>query len=292
MDKPARADSLCAPNWSKGPQPKMTTAFFSVLASVLVVQGTTTEPALQPVSQWSVTRAPSTCVLSRDFGSGKNRLTLSIEPELLSGTITVTVDITDADRKTLTEGETKLKIGTYEVVKAFNVSRSARTKTKKISFNISSKELEIIASSSTMTVPIKTDLSATIVLESAPNALQALDTCRTDTLKSWSVDSVSASTIVKRPGAIKPENWVQNRDYPEEALRKSIQGITELILTIGSDGRITDCRIVKTSGYDTLDRASCTALARPTHRFTPAENAAGQPVIGWTWVSQRWHLPT
>jgi TonB family protein len=65
-----------------------------------------------------------------------------------------------------------------------------------------------------------------------------------------------------------------NEDYPEEALRRNEQGSVQTRLKIGADGRVHDCKVVKSSGSASLDKATCNVLRA---RFRPAVNAQGQP---------------
>lgn len=48
---------------------------------------------------------------------------------------------------------------------------------------------------------------------------------------------------------------------------------------VGEDGRVAECMIVRSSGYDSFDKATCYALTRHG-RFEPARNADGQAVRG------------
>lgn len=48
---------------------------------------------------------------------------------------------------------------------------------------------------------------------------------------------------------------------------------------IGKDGRVARCMIVRSTGYGSLDRATCEALTR-YGRFEPARDAEGRAVPG------------
>ena len=62
------------------------------------------------------------------------------------------------------------------------------------------------------------------------------------------------------------------------------RAVSSFRVSVGADGRVTDCSIVKSSGYESLDRATCSALLR-RGRFYPARNAAGEAVAG-QWSGQ------
>lgn len=48
---------------------------------------------------------------------------------------------------------------------------------------------------------------------------------------------------------------------------------------VGEDGRVAECMIVRSSGYESFDRATCGALTR-YGRFEPARNGDGRAVRG------------
>ncbi len=84
--------------------------------------------------------------------------------------------------------------------------------------------------------------------------------------------------------------WATSSDYPARALRDDIEGTTGFRLTIGPDGRTTDCTVTSSSGSSDLDETTCRSLTRRA-RFAPATDAAGNPVVG-SWSSRvRWEIP-
>ena len=87
-----------------------------------------------------------------------------------------------------------------------------------------------------------------------------------------------------------PGDWVTTSDYPSDALRFQITGVTAFRLYIDTAGKPSRCEIVQSSGFDVLDTATCELiLARA--RFTPARNAAGMPAEGTYSNRVRWVTP-
>lgn len=77
------------------------------------------------------------------------------------------------------------------------------------------------------------------------------------------------------------------RDYPRAGRDRRIGSDVVVALTVGTDGRVEDCRIVRPSPDPEADRITC-RLASERFRFRPATDANGQPVssvFGWR---QRW----
>jgi protein TonB len=81
-----------------------------------------------------------------------------------------------------------------------------------------------------------------------------------------------------------------NDDYPQSAIRNEEQGTTAVRLSIGTDGRVTDCSITASSGSSTLDNATCSILRRRA-RFTPAKDQNGNPTSDSYSQRIRWVLP-
>ena len=81
-----------------------------------------------------------------------------------------------------------------------------------------------------------------------------------------------------------------SNDYPNEALAKSETGTVSVTLTIGTDGRVSDCRLKLSSLSPTLDAATCQILTERA-RFAPALDRKGRPVTDH--YSQRitWKIP-
>ncbi len=80
------------------------------------------------------------------------------------------------------------------------------------------------------------------------------------------------------------------KDYPAKGRDERIGKRVVILLTVGTDGRPTDCRVWRSSGVPQADAITC-KLASDRFRFRPATNADGVPVettYGW---EQRWFGP-
>ena len=79
-------------------------------------------------------------------------------------------------------------------------------------------------------------------------------------------------------------------DYPPSAQRSGDQGTTAVRLTIGTDGRVSDCSVTASSGSSSLDTATCSIIRRRA-RFTPAKDQNGGPTTGSFSQRIKWVLP-
>ncbi|PLK26267.1 energy transducer TonB [Novosphingobium sp. TH158] len=87
-----------------------------------------------------------------------------------------------------------------------------------------------------------------------------------------------------------PAYWVTSVDYPAEALREEVSGVARFRLIVGTDGRVTQCEIMATSGSAALDATTCNLVTRRA-RFDPARDEAGNPTVGTYWNAVRWVIP-
>jgi protein TonB len=77
------------------------------------------------------------------------------------------------------------------------------------------------------------------------------------------------------------------RDYPR-AGREARRGHDVVIeLTVGTDGRVSACRVTDPSPDPEADAITC-RLATQRFVFRPRLNAAGQPMVGLYRWRQRW----
>ena len=84
-------------------------------------------------------------------------------------------------------------------------------------------------------------------------------------------------------------SYVSNDDYPAAALRDEEQGTTVFRLTVGRDGRVTDCLVTSSSGSAALDNATC-RIMRTRARFTPARDSNGQPTTDTVTNRLTWRI--
>lgn len=76
-------------------------------------------------------------------------------------------------------------------------------------------------------------------------------------------------------------------DYPKTALRNGDTGTVMLAFLIGTDGKVVEARIEKSSGFRELDRAAQAGLS--LCRFKPG-SVDGVPQSSWTRMQYVWSL--
>ncbi|VWX53092.1 energy transducer TonB [Novosphingobium sp. 9U] len=108
----------------------------------------------------------------------------------------------------------------------------------------------------------------------------------------------SATPFVDKPAfapkSVRPRNdpvqWVTTSDYPAVSLRRGEQGIARFEVSVGGDGKVTDCRVTSSSGAAELDAATCKYVAKRA-RFEPATDGSGARVSGTYSGSIHWVIP-
>ena len=75
----------------------------------------------------------------------------------------------------------------------------------------------------------------------------------------------------------KPSTWVSGGPGASDNRRGRYRGSLDAQLTIGADGRVSNCSVVRTSGNSELDALTC-RIVQERARFTPAQDAQGRAV--------------
>lgn len=87
-----------------------------------------------------------------------------------------------------------------------------------------------------------------------------------------------------------PGSWVTQDDYSSSDIRAERQGTARFTLSIGTDGKVKSCSIVQSTGFASLDAATCKYVSRRA-RFETALDDAGAPATGSYSGSIRWVIP-
>jgi len=96
------------------------------------------------------------------------------------------------------------------------------------------------------------------------------------------------------PKSATPRNdrnrWVTTNDYPSSSLRREEEGVTSVRLTVGANGRVSNCSVTSSSGHSRLDDTTCRYMQRRA-RFNAATDRQGNATTGSYDMSVRWEIP-
>lgn len=70
---------------------------------------------------------------------------------------------------------------------------------------------------------------------------------------------------------------ITGRDYPERPLRAGIGGTLYVRYIVGVKGRVSDCRVVRSSGNAELDETTCRLITQ-RFRYRPRRDPDGKPI--------------
>ena len=85
-------------------------------------------------------------------------------------------------------------------------------------------------------------------------------------------------------------SYVSDADYPASAQRNEEQGTTRFRLSVGADGRVSDCTVTGSSGSSALDAATC-RIMKSRARFEPARDSSGNKTSDSVSSAIKWVLP-
>lgn len=83
---------------------------------------------------------------------------------------------------------------------------------------------------------------------------------------------------------------VKGSDVPDWTLERGFHGIVRMRYHVGTDGRVSDCRVVGTSGSAEMDAITCRVVER-RFRYRPWRDADGRPVPSTVLRDQEWDIP-
>ena len=80
---------------------------------------------------------------------------------------------------------------------------------------------------------------------------------------------------------------IYNSDYPPNLAKAGVGGRVSAEIAVGTDGRVTSCRVKRSSGNAQLDSLTC-KLIEQRYRFRPSTDRYGRPVADEADVDQDW----
>ena len=85
------------------------------------------------------------------------------------------------------------------------------------------------------------------------------------------------------------QGQISSTDYPLEAVQRRLEGIVRVDLTIGTNGRVTSCKVTRSSRHRILDKRTC-EIMKERARLKPAKDAAGRAIESHFETSVSWSL--
>lgn len=264
-----------------------------MLAAMLAGQaGGADAPPLKPIGTWNVEYADTMCVISRRYGDAGAPITVGFKPTPFSDILQAVVLGTPRQLGRQGRVEVVLAAPGRDLGEKLRGERLRYPKGDRaiLVYDISRETLEALPGAPQLTIRATDGPPLTVALTMGRATLAALRTCEADLMQHLGYDPAKIAAIVTPARGASPVEWITYDDYPVSALNDGRQGTSYIAWTISTEGRMTDCKVLQSSGTPALDEAACTAILK-RGRAQPALDAAGKPVESFSTRRVRWQLP-
>lgn len=264
--------------------------FMALSAAVAVQSAMPSQPVpLEASGPWRVEYADTMCIVGRPFGTGDQQIILGFRPGPLSEYFRIAVYVT-ANGKKVTRGTAELIFDDLAPIQASFVKGPTTIEGLNL-VQIDTKRPEIAALNSAKKFQIRAgDFNTTFALRNIAGAMKALAACEKDLIIDWGMDPAVLASIETPAYHRNVVSLFSTNDYPSEAISRHEQGTAGVHYRIGTDGKVSDCRVVESSGSKALDRQTCAIITKRV-RFEPAKTKSGEPVASMGFQRIRWEMP-
>jgi TonB family protein len=267
------------------------TAAVKLLLAALAMQSVTLNPSapLEPTGPWRVEYADAMCIVGRTFGTNDQQVILGFRPGPMSEHFRVAIYVPDKSKK-VTRGKAEMIFDALPPVEAQYLRGPISIKGMNL-IQIDTKRSEISALNSAKVFHIRAgDFNTTLALRNIAGAMKALAVCEKDLVIDWGMDPAVLDSIETPAFHRNVVMMFSTDDYPSSAIMKNEQGTAGVRYRIGVDGKVSDCRLVESSGSPTLDAQTCAIITKRV-RYEPAKTKSGDPVPSIGFQRIRWEIP-
>lgn len=246
---------------------------------------------LASTGPWQVDYSPDACLLGRRFVDGKKEVVLGWRALPLEENVEIIVTRASGDRRFALGDAVIAVAGRAPEDTQFESFPTTKPGYQSIRLRAPATMFEGLDTDVVLTIAPKGLRAMAFALAGPRKAFAALGTCNDETLKNWGIDAGERERIAVQPEAADDRaRWITANDYPRSVVATGRQGTTAMLFRIAATGRVDQCRAVVTSGSKELDDAACAALTKRA-RYTPARDAAGQPMAVHRVRRVTWRLP-
>lgn len=251
----------------------------------------TAEP-LKPTGRWVVNFAENACVLSRQYGEGKQGFSLHFKAPLIGESYEIMIARPERRSHGWTMDRGWIEKPDGRRIEPIYISEYSTVDDHRLSRIRFDPELYTLGEDGDrLILHLDKRHHYDLALPAFEKARAVLGTCLTDLRKVHGVDEQVMAGIATPAKADKPlYRYFSTDDYPSEAVREGQQGSVGILYWIETDGRVKQCKIIESSGRDALDRQTC-AIIVDSARFTPALDASGSPIRSPDFTRISWVMP-
>lgn len=249
--------------------------------------------SLNPSGGWRIDYADDSCTASRPFGENDALVVFNIKQRM--SYINRYITLAGPGLPKLSSRATKMEVqygnpSKIAAIKARYTSLADEEFGELLIFD--DDDLLILQEDEKQDFVLQKDdkIIANLALGKMEPVKNAMDACVTDLLKTIGANVEILRSLGRHPLPRNPFAWISAADYPSKALRDKLTGKNTYELTVDDKGKVTECRILKTSGHEELDEATCETVSKRA-RFKPGLDQNMQPATS-VWISSmNWSLP-
>jgi TonB family protein len=259
-----------------------------MMLSLLLLAAMADPVALAPSSKWQVEYAESMCILSRNFGTGADMVTLGLRPLPMSQHSEIVLVTRDkAPNRLNGHAEIALLPAAHPAVGSFSRFPMSTGQGRIATMSFEDDALAGIEQASAIDIRLD-KATRRLATPGIAGAMKALSACQDNLLVHWGIDPGERQREVTHPSG-NPARFFSPGDYPMSATSIGARGRVVAIGTVAIDGHVEACIVVETSGNKSLDEATC-RIMRDKVRFTPARDKDGKAVPSHYVLPVRWVL--
>lgn len=168
-----------------------------------------------------------------------------------------------------------ITLGTERIAKSFNSFRLVGKPIRRIETIVKRSDLAGAVPSEIVSVDVPGEVKETFAVPGIQSALDVLGDCTLKLGAAWGIP-IEQQRRMKTVAKISRPPFT-SFDFPDVALKKDMNGRTQVRVTVGDNGRPLDCFPLKSTPDPVFARTSCNVLMKRA-RFQPAVDIDGKPM--------------
>jgi hypothetical protein len=229
----------------------------------------------QPTGKWVAEYGEDECLLSRSYGTDANTLILTFRQLPMDEAARVIVFTSEAHSEPEMGTKGHLTFGSNRIARSFNAFRLVGKPIRRIETIVKRSDLVAAVPSETVSIEVPGEVKETLAVPGLGPALDVLADCALKLGAAWGVP-VEQQRRMKTPAKLIGVPFT-SFDFPDAAIRKEMNGRTEIRLTVDDHGQPLDCFPLKSTPDPVFARTSCNVMLKRAH-FHPASDIDGKPI--------------
>ena len=242
---------------------------------------------IDPSGPWTAEISEGICLVGRSYGAGGQPPTLGFRQVPNAEDFEIGLWIADSSQKPA-RGIARLRLDRSASVEAPYIRGPVAIKGMHLIW-IAAKRPDLAALPVSKEIEIDAGAyQARFNLKNVKGALKALADCERDLLVRWGMDPAVLASLASPPRG-QLARFFTTSDYPRDALAMRKEGTAGVRFWVNTDGTLSDCRVVASSGSPLIDGRTCGILKKRA-RLEPARRSDGRPVASISFARIRWEI--